>query len=204
MDQKKIGIMGGTFDPIHNGHLILAEHSRINFGLDEVLFIPTGNPPHKDEDGISSDIHRYNMTLLAIETNPYFNISTMEMERQGNTYTIDTIRQLQEEYPSVDFYFILGSDSFSNIDRWKDYMKLVTLCEFIILKRSGTGEDGELDMRVREFNRRYNSSFHILNAPNIEISSTGIRNNIGMGLSIKYLVPEGVEAYIERERLYEG
>ena len=104
MNRKKIGIIGGTFDPIHYGHLILAEYSRTVFGLNEVLFIPTGTPPHKDEEGISSADCRYHMTLLATNTNPHFIVSTIEMKRKGTTYTIDTIKQLKEENYDVDYY----------------------------------------------------------------------------------------------------
>lgn len=202
MSKKRVGIIGGTFDPIHNGHLILAEYSRLHFHLDEVLFIPAGNPPHKDGDGISPGRHRYNMTLLAISTNPHFRLSAMELEERDTTYTIHTIKRLQAKYPEVDFYFILGSDSFFDIHNWGSYKELVTLCDFIVLKRPDRDMDKELEIKVEKFNKSYNSSFHVLEAPLIEISSTDIRARVREGLSIKYLVPEGVESYIEKTGLY--
>lgn len=201
MSKIKIGIMGGTFDPIHNGHLILAEYSRLHFDLEKVIFIPTGNPPHKDQNNISSSKYRYDMTLLAINTNPYFHLSSIEMESQGTTYTIDTIKKLQKKYKDVDFYFVLGSDSFFNIDKWKDYKELIGLCKFIVVKRPDRDNE-DLEDEVKQFNKRYNSSLHILEAPLIEISSTNIRNRVKDGLSIKYLVPEAVEDYIKKNQLY--
>lgn len=201
MRKIKIGIMGGTFDPIHNGHLILAEHSRVVFGLEKVFFIPTGKPPHKEED-ISSMNHRYNMTLLAINTNPYFYLSSIEIQREGTTYTIDTIKSLQSKYRNTEFYFIIGSDSFYNIHKWKNYKELLSLCKFIVAKRPDM-DDGRLEDRVKEFNKKYKDSIYILEAPLIDISSTRTRDRIKDGLSIKYLVPEAVEFYIKKNKLYD-
>lgn len=192
--------MGGTFDPIHNGHLILAEHSRVVFDLKKVLFIPTGKPPHKEED-ISSMNHRYNMTLLAINTNPYFYLSSIEIQREGTTYTIDTIKSLQSKYKNTEFYFIIGSDSFYNIHKWKDYKELLSLCKFIVAKRPDI-DDQRLEDKAKEFNQKYKDSIYILEAPLIDISSTRIRDRVKSGLSIKYLVPETVEFYIKQNKLY--
>lgn len=193
--------MGGTFDPIHNGHLILAEYSRTVFGLEKVLFIPTGKPPHKGERDISSMNYRYDMTLLAINTNPYFYLSSVEIQREGTTYTIDTIKSLQAEYENTEFYFIIGSDSLYNIHKWKDYRELLNLCKFIIAKRPDI-EDQRLEDRAKEFNQKYKDSIYILEAPLIDISSTKTRDRVRNGLSIKYLVPETVEDYIKKNRLY--
>ena len=201
MDKVKVGIMGGTFDPIHNGHLILAEYSRTVFGLEKVLFIPTGKPPHKGERDISSMNYRYDMTLLAINTNPYFYLSSVEIQREGTTYTIDTIKSLQAEYENTEFYFIIGSDSLYNIHKWKDYRELLNLCKFIIAKRPDI-EDQRLEDRAKEFNQKYKDSIYILEAPLIDISSTKTRDRVRNGLSIKYLVPETVEDYIKKNRLY--
>ena len=201
MNRKKIGIIGGTFDPIHYGHLILAEYSRTVFGLNEVLFIPTGTPPHKDEEGISSADCRYHMTLLATNTNPHFIVSTIEMKRKGTTYTIDTIKQLKEENYSVDYYFILGEDSLLEIHTWKEYDQLLRLCKFIVARRPYTDKKFLMD-RVEELNSLYGEHIYILDAPLIEISSTQIRHRINMGLSIRYLVPEAVERYIYKYKMY--
>lgn len=193
--------MGGTFDPIHNGHLILAEYSRTVFGLEKVLFIPTGKPPHKGERDISSMNYRYDMTLLAINTNPYFYLSPVEIQREGTTYTIDTIKSLQAEYENIEFYFIIGSDSFYNIHKWKDYRELLNLCKFIIAKRPDI-DNQRLEDRAKEFNQKHKDSIYILEAPLIDISSTKTRGRVRNGLSIKYLVPETVEVYIKKNRLY--
>lgn len=120
MEKRKIGIMGGTFDPIHNGHLIIAENSRINFNLEEILFIPTGRPAHKIGNEITYSDYRYEMVLLSINSNPYFTLSPMEVERTGITYTIDTIRNLQKLNEKAEYYFIMGEDSLYNFHKWKD------------------------------------------------------------------------------------
>lgn len=193
--------MGGTFDPIHNGHLTLAEYSRLHFGLEKVLFIPTGNPPHKYQKDIASSRYRYDMTLLAINSNPYFELSAMEIESQGITYTIDSIKKLQEQYKAADFYFVLGSDSFFNIEKWGKYKELIGLCEFIVVKRPDK-DNKNLKDKVKQFNKKYNSKIHLLEAPLIGISSTDIRNRVKKGLSIKYLVPDSIEDYIIKKQMY--
>lgn len=193
--------MGGTFDPVHNGHLVLAENARIKFNLDKILFIPTGKPPHKDNNYITSNIHRYNMTLLAINSNPYYFLSSIEIQREGITYTIDTIKYLKTKSNSTDFYFILGSDSLYQIHKWKDYEELLSLCNFIVAKRKGL-DDRKLENRIKELSQLYNSNIHILESPLIEISSTEIRERVKNRLSIKYLVPKAVELYINKNNLY--
>lgn len=201
MHKKKLGIVGGTFDPIHNGHLILAEHARVEFGLDDILFIPTGNPPHKDKKEISFTNHRYEMVFLAIKSNPCFHISSMEMEKEYTTYTVDTIESIQNLYKDREIYFILGADSFCNIHLWKDYKKLLNLCNIIIAKRLDT-DNKLLDEKLNIFTKTYKDSIYILESPLIEISSTDIRNRMKEGLSIRYLIPESVESYIEKNKLY--
>ncbi len=193
--------MGGTFDPIHNGHLILAEYARTTFGLDKILFIPTGKPPHKDKDSISSNSHRYNMTLFAINSNPYYLISSIEIQRESIAYTIDTIKYLKSKFNYTDFYFILGSDSLYQIHKWKDYKELLGLCNFIVAKRQDLDNDN-LKVKIKELSELYGSPLSILESPLIDISSTEIRNRVKKGLSIKYLVPESVEQYIEKNKLY--
>lgn len=201
LKREKIGIMGGTFDPIHNGHLILAEYARTTFGLDKILFIPTGKPPHKDKDSISSNSHRYNMTLFAINSNPYYLISSIEIQRESIAYTIDTIKYLKSKFNYTDFYFILGSDSLYQIHKWKDYKELLGLCNFIVAKRQDLDNDN-LKVKIKELSELYGSPLSILESPLIDISSTEIRNRVKKGLSIKYLVPESVEQYIEKNKLY--
>ncbi|NMA86886.1 MAG: nicotinate-nucleotide adenylyltransferase [Tissierellia bacterium] len=202
MEKTKIGIMGGTFDPIHNGHLIIAENSRINFDLEEIIFIPTGIPAHKLENRITYSDYRYEMVLLSINSNPYFSLSSMEIERNGITYTIDTIKKLQKLNKKVEYYFIIGEDSLYNIHTWKDYSELLNICKFIVAKRKS--KDNNLETRIRELNDMHPDSIYLLESPRIDISSTDIRNSVIQGKSIKYLVPEAVELYIKKHRLYGG
>lgn len=198
---KKIGIMGGTFDPIHNGHLLLAEYARTHFQLDKILFIPTGNPPHKEKNYITLDKHRYNMVLLAINSNENFILSTMEMDREGITYTIDTIKALKSMYEDTDLYFIMGSDSLLQIHKWKDYKKLLNSCKFIVAKRPGYNNN-MVDRAIEELNTQFNSSIFSMEASLLDISSSEIRERIKKGLSISYLVPRPVEIYIQKNKLY--
>ena len=202
--KNKIGIMGGTFDPIHNGHLIIAENSRIKFGLDEIIFIPTGMPAHKIKNGIASDNYRYEMVLLSINSNPYFSISSLEMNREGITYTIDTIKYLMSKNENTEYYFIMGSDSLYNFNKWKDYKELLNLCKFIVAKRPNQNDNKKLREKVKELNNISSNSIQILESPMIDISSTDIRERISFNKSIKYLVPETVELYIEKHGLYRG
>lgn len=198
---KKIGIMGGTFDPIHIGHLLIAEYARISFKLDKILFIPTGNPPHKKKKHITSDMHRYNMVLLATNSNENFLLSTIEMDREGVTYTIDTINALKSIYDNTDFYFIMGADSLLQIYSWKDYEKLLNMCKFIVAKRPGY-KDNKLDEVKSDLNLKYNSQIFIMEGPLLDISSSQIRERVKKGISITYLVPRAVEIYIYKHKLY--
>lgn len=201
MSKNKIGIIGGTFDPIHNGHLIIAENSRKTFNLDKVIFMPAGIPPHKRDKDISSNLHRYNMTLLAINSNQYFLISDLELKKEGISFTIDTIKYLKSIYDDTDIYFILGSDSLFQIDKWKDYEELLTLCHFVVAKRPSYNNQ-ELENEVDKLNSLYNSSIHIVEGPVLEVSSSDIRERVRRGDSISYLVPRSVEEYIYKHGLY--
>ncbi|MBU5455465.1 nicotinate-nucleotide adenylyltransferase [Caproiciproducens sp. MSJ-32] len=200
--KRKVGIIGGTFDPIHNGHLMLAEYSRVNFKLEEIIFMPSGNPPHKEKGIVSPIIHRYNMTLLAINSNPHFVLSTLEIKKEEEiNYTVDTIKKLKEINKNIDYYFILGEDSIKEIHTWKDYNKLLRMCKFIVAPRPYSDRKTLMD-KVNSLNVKYGHSIYILDMPLIEISSTDIRNRVSKGLSIKYLVPEIVEMYIQKHKLY--
>lgn len=194
--------MGGTFDPIHNGHLIIAENSRIEFKLDEIIFIPAGKPAHKIGREIESNRARYDMVLLAIESNPYFSLSSIELERQGTSYTIETIKSLKKVNKDADYYFIIGEDSLYQLHKWKDYKELLGLCKFIVAKRPGL--DNRFEERLEELNGLANNSIYPLAAPQVDISSSNIRERLGENKSIKYLLPEPVEKYIKEHGLYGG
>lgn len=201
MGKARIGLMGGTFDPIHNGHLLLAENSRKTFNLDKIIFMPAGIPPHKKDKHLSSNTHRYNMTLLAINSNRHFFLSDMELKKEGISFTIDTIKYLKSLYIDTEIYFILGSDSLFQIDTWKDYQELLTLCHFIVAPRPNCHNE-KLENTVNTLNSLYNSSIHIVEGPVLDISSSEIRDRVRKGLSISYLVPKPVEEYIYKHGLY--
>lgn len=198
---KKYGIMGGTFNPIHIGHLILAEYAKDYFGLDKVIFIPTGKPPHKELDGIVSAKSRYEMVDLAIKDNPNFIISPLEIKREGTTYSVDTLKFLKREYPAIDFYFIVGTDSFVQIDSWKKSDILLRSCRFIVAKRLGDSLE-IVEKKARNINNKYGDIIYLMDFPYIGISSSNIRERVKNGETVKYIIPKEVEKYINENKLY--
>lgn len=194
-----IGIMGGTFDPIHYGHLIIAEESRREFRLDKVIFVPAGEPPHKKDYTVSSAEHRYALTIIATASHPDFVCSRMEIERPGPSYSIDTIRQIKETYPQgTKVYFITGADAMAEILTWHEHDKLKSICKFIAATRPGYNL-AELKDRLPP---DYLDQIIFLEVPGVHISSTELRARVAAGNPIKYMVPEAVEIYIEKHGLY--
>ena len=201
--QRRIGIMGGTFDPIHIGHLVTAEAVRVEYQLDEVIFIPAANPPHKNEDSVTKAMHRYIMTAMATYSNPFFHVSAIEMERPGPSYTIDTIYALKKQYgANTDLFFITGADTIQEIPTLDRIEELLGLCHFIAATRQGCKIT--LEQIKDHFGQLGKEKIHRLNTPELEISSTDIRDKVKNMISIKYLVPESVEKYIYKEKLYLG
>ncbi len=200
MERVKVGIIGGTFDPIHYGHLIIAEEARVKVGLVKVIFIPAGNPPHKLRRPYSPAHHRYKMVELAIASNPYFEVSPIEVNRPGPSYSVDTVAMLQKEMgPEVDLYFIMGVDSLAGILTWHKPEELIKLCKIIAVNRPGYGVDIDaLDSVIPGIKRQV----IFIKAPEIGISSTEIQERVREGLPIKYLVPPEVEQYIYEHNLY--
>lgn len=199
--KQKIGIMGGTFDPIHIGHLVTAEAVRNEYGLDKVLFIPAANPPHKQNQKVTPAIHRYIMTAMATYSNPYFHVSSIELDRPGPSYTIDTIYELIDKFgPQTEIYFITGADAIQEIPTWDRIEELLGLCQFIAATRPGCVPS--VDNIKEYFGELGKDRIHRLNTPELEISSTDIRARIKKSYSIKYIVPESVENYIIKEGLY--
>lgn len=197
-----LGIMGGTFDPIHIGHLVTAEEARQQFALDYVVFIPAGAPPHKDAQKISSAEHRYMMTMLAVVDNPYFTVSRLEIERQKPSYTIDTVRSFFQIYKEqLKLYFITGADAILDIITWRNYETLLDSCFFIAASRPGYSFSKLKDILGPAFPRVI-QKVHLLEIPAMAISSTFIRRRVAEGKTIKYLTPEAVEQYIYKNRLY--
>lgn len=202
MGPGKIGIMGGTFDPIHYGHLVTAEAAREKFCLDKVIFVPSGNPPHKKNKEISPGIDRVNMTVLATANNPYFEVSDIELKREGYTYTVDTLREFIKIYgENTRFYFITGADAVIEILTWKDVSTILKLCSIVSAYRPGSDLDKFISM-VDELERVHRSNIHLIEVPALAISSTEIRQRVKNGITIKYLLPEKVEKYILEKGLY--
>ncbi|MBQ1510841.1 MAG: nicotinate-nucleotide adenylyltransferase [Selenomonadaceae bacterium] len=202
MESKhRIGILGGTFDPIHLGHLLTAEAVRDALGLDEILFIPAAIPPHKRGREIAPPEHRLRMTVLATAANPYFRVSDIELHREGPSYTVDTIDALQEQRGNMaEFYFITGADAINELATWHDVHSLLQKCHFVAATRQGTVLARE--SLHREFGAIAREHIHEVPTPEMEISSTEIRRRIRQGASIRYMVPDAVAEYIYKEGLY--
>ncbi len=201
--KKKIGIIGGTFNPIHIGHLIIAEQAYDQFDLDKVLFMPANVPPHKRGEDIESDRNRIEMVRLAIEDNPHFELSLVEMERDAISYTVDTLQLLTKEYPDTEFYFIMGGDSIASIEKWREPATIMNLCHLLACVRDEL-DDERLSDQISYLNDKYKSTIQKINIPMMDISSTLIRNRTKHQLSIRYMVPDKVMSYILRYHLYEN
>ncbi|CRZ34398.1 nicotinate-nucleotide adenylyltransferase [Herbinix hemicellulosilytica] len=198
---KKVGIMGGTFNPIHNGHLFLAEHAYDQAKLDYILFMPTMNPPHKADIDVLSAEHRLNMVKLAIKDNPNFVLSDIELNRPGITYTSDTLKILKEKEPDTEFYFIVGADSLMMMTQWKDPQTVFNLSILV----AGGRENYSLEQLRKQANyleKTYNGKIILLDMPYIGISSELIRERIAKNKSVRYYVPDEVLDYIKRHNLY--
>jgi len=201
-DNPRVGIMGGTFDPLHQGHLVTAEEARTNFSLDCVIFVPAGLPAHKRKQQVTDPEHRYLMTFLAIMNNPYFSISRVEIDRQDASYTVDTLRFFSEAYGSgSQVFFITGADAILDILTWKNYEELLETCTFIAASRSGYPLE-KLSETVEPYYPRIFERVHLMEIPAMAISSTSIRQRVREGRTIKYLTPEPVEQYIYKNWLY--
>lgn len=199
---SRIGIMGGTFDPIHFGHLVLAETVRETMKLDRILFIPTGDPPHKKEKNVTSAKERMQMVELAIGDNPDFFCSDMEVNRQGYSYTVDTLERLREEYgDGCQLFFITGADAIIEILSWKDVERIATLCTFVAAARPGTDQE-KLSEFLGDLPSYLHNKVHVIPVPALQISSTDIRKKAASGQTIRYLLPANVARYIKENSLY--
>ncbi|WP_259923179.1 nicotinate-nucleotide adenylyltransferase [Helcobacillus massiliensis] len=191
--RRRLGVMGGTFDPIHHGHLVAASEVQSAFGLDEVIFVPTGRPWQKEDDRISDPEHRYLMTVVATAANPVFTVSRVDIDRPGRTYTIDTLRDLRKQFPDDDLFFITGADALTNILTWKNYDEIFDLAHFVGVTRPG--HDLELGGLPAD-------KVTLIEVPAMAISSTDCRTRVASGEPVWYLVPDGVVQYINKYALY--
>jgi nicotinate-nucleotide adenylyltransferase len=189
--RPRIGVMGGTFDPIHHGHLAAASEVQRSFDLDEVVFVPTGEPYQKS--GVSQAEHRYLMTAIATASNPRFTVSRVDIDRPGPTYTIDTLRDLRKDRPDADLFFISGADAVAQIFDWKDNEELWSLAHFVAVSRPGHA------LSIRGLPEQGVSSLEV---PALAISSTDCRARVDRGYPVWYLVPDGVVQYISKHHLY--
>jgi len=216
---QRLGILGGTFNPIHYGHLAAAEEVRGRLKLERILFIPSHLPPHKFEGEVPSALQRLELVRLATLDNPFFEPSEIEIKRGGRSYTVDTVEALRQEFPGTELFFITGLDSFLEIQTWHQWEQLLTLCNFVVISRPGyhfvdlakisfmkgaahelAGLDrGDLQQAVV---RSAAFTIFLEMIPLFDISSTDIRNRVKAGVSIKYLLPDAIETYIITNKLY--
>jgi nicotinate-nucleotide adenylyltransferase len=193
MTGLRIGIMGGTFDPVHHGHLVAASEVQAQFDLDEVIFVPTGQPWQKTNRKVSEAEDRYLMTVIATASNPRFSVSRVDIERSGITYTIDTLRDLRVAHPGAELFFITGADALEQILSWREAEELFSLAHFVGVTRPGYRlDDAHLPT----------GSVSLIDVPAMAISSTACRERVASGLPVWYLVPDGVVQYITKRDLY--
>jgi nicotinate-nucleotide adenylyltransferase len=188
----KRGIFGGSFNPPHIGHLIIAESVREKLQLDEIIFVPAGQPPHKTSLPILDALHRLQLLQLAIAGNPHFRIDEIEIQRIGISYTVETLQYFAQKYSGDELYFLIGADSFLELHTWKSPLEICSLATVIVMNRGG------VVMKENEFS----SLVKFVNVPNIEISSSEIRKRIALKKSVKYLVLSSVEEFIQKNKLY--
>ncbi|MEU6077737.1 nicotinate-nucleotide adenylyltransferase [Micromonospora sp. NPDC047074] len=194
-DIRRVGIMGGTFDPIHHGHLVAASEVADRFGLDEVVFVPTGQPWQKADETVTPAEDRYLMTVIATASNPRFQVSRVDIDRGGPTYTVDTLRDLHAEYgPKVQLFFITGADALERILSWKDLDEIFELAHFIGVTRPG------FELTAAHLPA---DAVSLVQVPAMAISSTDCRARVARGEPVWYLVPDGVVQYIAKRRLYQ-
>lgn len=199
----KIGIMGGTFDPVHIGHLLLGQFAYEDFGLDEIWFMPNGNPPHKQtEEGRKALENRIEMVRLAIQDKSYFKLCLQEAKETEHSYTYRTMQELNELYPEYEFYFILGADSLFEIERWKYFREIFPTCTLLAAMRDDKNIESML-AQMTYLSKTYGAKIELLRAPLLEISSTTIRSRAFRKLSVCYMVPDPVAEYIRCHRLYQ-
>ena len=198
----KVRTMGGTFDPVHIGHLLLGEFAYEGFGLDEIWFMPNGNPPHKKTEYTEEALHhRIEMVKLAVNDVPYFKVSLYEAETEEHSYTYSTMQEFNRRYPENDFYFILGADSLFSIEQWRNFREIFPTCTILAAMRDDKDVQS-MHLQIDYLTEKYKARIELLRAPLVEISSTAIRRRASRGLSVRYMVPDTVAEYIAEHQLY--
>ncbi len=190
-----IGVFGGAFNPVHHGHLIAAQVTLETLNLDSIIFIPTGIPPHKKDPAVSAEM-RFKMTSIAVENNPKFEVSEIEINRNGPSYTVDTLKTLTLQRPETNFHLLIGADELEEFKDWHCWQEIINLARLAVMNRPGYKSKPEDPLLCEKTNT--------VEIPDIQISSSGLRNRIGERLSIKYFVPEKVDLFIKENELYYG
>lgn len=199
----RLGLFGGTFDPVHFGHLLLAEQCREQLSLDEVWFLPSGNPPHKDERGITPGQARVEMLEFAVAGHPQFEVNRMELAREGTTFTVDTLTTLAAEDAKRELFFLIGADSLHDLPTWRNPRRITELATIVAVNR-GDAPLPALDAVKSELGEAAASRIELATIPGIDLSSSGIRRRVSEGKSIRYMTPRAVEVYIQEHGLYCG
>ena len=200
---QRIGIFGGTFNPIHLGHLVIAEAAWQEYDLTKVVFVPASHPPHKQQDlDVAPDELRYEMVRLAIADNPHFDISDVELQREGLSYTVDTLRYFHTQYPTgTEFYFIVGTDTLEQLPTWKYIDELIELCHFVGALRPHYQVNRE--HLTERFGDLAQTRIHYLATPQLEISATDLRRRLCRGQSVRYLMPDAVRRWLTEKGIYD-
>lgn len=200
LESKKLGILGGTFDPIHYGHLLIAQSALEEFALDQILFVPTGKSPHKLSDQVTDPKVRCEMVGLAINDNPRFALSYIEAESSEVNYTYRTLQNIHREEENLHLYFIMGEDSLDDFPDWRNPEEICRQASLLVAVRNETGND--IQSKIEQMSTIFSADMHMLHAPNFSISSREIRECIKTGKSIRYMLPEQVETFIRKNSLY--
>lgn len=199
--RKRVGIMGGTFNPVHMVHLILAENAYRTWQLDEIMMLPNGDPPHKTDIEVTPAAHRLAMLKLAVKDIPYFRVSEMEIKRQGYSYSSVTLTELRASHPDTDYYFIMGADSIFQIETWHEPATVMANCIILAATRDHTPSD-KLMEQINYLSEKYGADIRLMDVPDLELSSSDIRKRISHHQPVRFMVPDSVLDYIEAHHLY--
>ena len=200
--KKRIGIFGGTFDPIHYGHLTIGQLALETCQLDELYFVPAGNPPHKDVSDVTDPFHRYQMVMMALAPHSQFHICDYEMKKNSPSYTLHLLTHFREQFPEADLYLVMGADSFRELELWYQYKNLFSLAHLVVMNREGS-DIITLGKKAHRYQHDFQAVITLITGIRLDVSSSMVRRRVLENLSIKHLLPEGVAHYIQKEQLYQ-